>query len=132
MNGPVDVPDHSHARFAVRGGTVGALVAFVLGLIAKFLLPEGMLDRAFDVFMYVWPWYMGFAFTGGDAPASSSLFIGSFLFSVFLNFVTYWVISGVIWCGLNWHRLFLIVAVVPVLYYWAWLATNSEFWQPFR
>jgi len=71
----------------------------------------------------------GFCFHGRGAPASSSLFIEAFLFSIFLNFVTYWVISGVLWCGLNWHHLFLIVAVAPVLYYWAWLAMNGDFGQ---
>lgn len=68
MSGSVDVPDHSHARFAVKGGAIGASIAFILGLVSKFILPKEMLGDAFDVFMYVWPWFMGFAFTGGGHP----------------------------------------------------------------
>lgn len=131
MSDFIDVPDHSHARFAVIAGAIGASIAFTLGLFAKFLLPAYMLVGIYKIYMYVWPWFMGFAFTGGDAPALSSQFIGAFSFTIFLNFVTYWIIGGVVWCGLNWHRLFLIVAIAPVLWYWGWLATNDEFWQLF-
>lgn len=131
MSASIDIPDCSHARFAVIGGMVGASIAFILGLISKFLLPFYMLDTIFDIYMYVWPWFMGFSFTGAGEPALSFLFIGAFSFSVFMNFVTYWVIAGVVWCGLNWHRLFLLVAAAPVLWYWVWLATKGQIGQLF-
>ena len=118
MIDPLDIPRYSYARFAAIGGLIGALIATIAGMISKFVDLDPIRYEANKVILHVWPWFYGFAFTGSDYPPLTLDFIGPFAFTIFLNFLIYWILAGIIWCGIHWHKVFFVIAAAPVAYYW--------------
>ena len=118
MNEPLEVPDHSHARFGVLGGAVGALIAIISGVVCQLWLAQSSINSF--ILMYLWPWFLGFAYTAGEGGFSVRFF-EALLFTAFLNFALYWLIFGLIWCGLHWNWIFFVIVGAPVVYYWCFV-----------